>query len=68
MAKALFGHMGGVDPRMSAEVRRLQQRLRDLENEVERLQADNDTLRAIGALEHDLHASDLETVKEPALA
>ena len=67
MAKALFGHVGGPDPRMLADLRRLTQRVRDLESEVERLQAENDTLR-IGALEHDLHASELEAVKEPALA
>ena len=63
MAKALFGHIGGPDPRMVAEVRRLQQRVRDLEDEVARLQADNDTMRTLGALEHEL-----DGVKEPALA
>lgn len=44
MAKALFGHVGGPDPRMVAEMRRLQQRVRDLEAELVRLQAENDTL------------------------
>ena len=68
MAKAIFGHMGGPDARMLAEVSRLQTRVRDLEAEVGRLQTENDTLRTIGALEHDLHSSDLEQVKEPALA
>jgi hypothetical protein len=44
MAKALLGHVGGPDPRMVAEMRRLQQRVRDLEAELVRLQAENDAL------------------------
>jgi len=44
MAKALLGHVGGPDPRMVAEMRRLQRRVRDLEAELVRLQAENDTL------------------------
>lgn len=44
MAKALLGHVGGSDPRVLAEIRRLQQRVRDLEAEVVRLQAHNDAL------------------------
>lgn len=46
MAKALLGHVGGPDPRMVAEMRRLQQRVSDLEAEVVRLQAQNDALSA----------------------
>lgn len=46
MAKALYGHVGGPDPRMVSEVRRLQQRVRDLEAELVRLQAQNDALAA----------------------
>jgi hypothetical protein len=46
MAKALFGHVGGADPRMVSEMRRLQQRVRDLEAELARLQEENDTLSA----------------------
>ena len=46
MAKALFGHVGGPDPRMVSEMRRLQQRIRDLEAELIRLQAQNDPLAA----------------------
>ena len=46
MAKALLGHLGGPDPRMLSEMRRLQQRVRDLENECLRLQAANDALSA----------------------
>ncbi|RJL25033.1 hypothetical protein [Bailinhaonella thermotolerans] len=46
MAKALLGHVGGPDPRMVSEMRRLQQRVRDLEAELIRLQAQNDALAA----------------------
>ncbi|GAB3164650.1 hypothetical protein AB0C14_17400 [Microbispora hainanensis] len=46
MAKALLGHVGGPDPRMISEMRRLQQRIRDLEAELTRLQAQNDALAA----------------------
>ena len=46
MAKALFGHVGGPDPRMLSEMRRLQQRVRDLEAELVRLQDQNDALAA----------------------
>jgi hypothetical protein len=44
MAKALLGHVGGPDPRLITEVRRLQRRVHDLEREVLRLQAENDAL------------------------
>jgi hypothetical protein len=44
MAKALLGHVGGPDPRLVLEMRRLQQRVRDLEAELVRLQAENDAL------------------------
>ncbi|GAA0361682.1 hypothetical protein NE235_27140 [Actinoallomurus spadix] len=47
MAKALLGHVGGPDPRMVAEMRRLQQRVRDLEAELVRLQSENDALAAV---------------------
>jgi hypothetical protein len=43
MAKALFGHVGGPDPRIVSEMRRLQQRVRDLEAELVRLQAENES-------------------------
>jgi hypothetical protein len=46
MAKALLGHIGGPDPRMLAEMRRLQQQVRDLESELVRLQQENDELSA----------------------
>ena len=46
MAKALFGHVGGPDPRVVSEMRRLQRRVRDLEAELARLQEENDVLAA----------------------
>jgi hypothetical protein len=51
MAKALIGHLGGPDPRMLSEMRRLQLRVRDLENECLRLQAANDALCAAASSE-----------------
>jgi hypothetical protein len=64
MAKALLGHVGLTDPRATAELRRLQQRVRDLEAELLRLQAENDSL-AQTVQHEDLLAL---TAKEPALA
>ena len=61
MAKALLGHVGGPDPRMVNEMRRLQQRVRDLEAELVRLQEEKDAL-AVEAT-HDL----LVRPREPAL-
>ena len=63
MAKALFGHVGGPDPRMVSEMRRLQQRVRDLEAELVRLQEQNDAL-ALEAAREDMLVPD----REPALA
>ncbi len=63
MAKALFGHVGGPDPRMVSEMRRLQQRVRDLEAELVRLQEQNDALTLeVG------HEDMLVRDREPALA
>jgi hypothetical protein len=59
MAKALFGHVGGPDPRMVSEMRRLQQRVRDLV----RLQEENDALN-VEAARPDVLVPD----REPALA
>ncbi len=44
MAKALLGYVGGTDPRLISEMRRLQQRVQDLESELVRIQAENDML------------------------
>ena len=62
MAKALLGHVGGPDPRMISEMRRLQQRVRDLEAELMRLQDENDALMAGTSDEEFLVAG-----REPAL-
>jgi len=65
MAKALLGHVGGPDPRLVDEVRRLRRRVIDLETEIGRLLAERDLLTD-GALERPLtstsstHRRDLE--------
>jgi len=46
MAKALLGHVGGPDPRIVSEMRRLQRRVHDLEAELARLQEEKDVLAA----------------------
>ena len=50
MAKALLGYMNTTDPRvvsgLTAENRRLRQRVADLEAHLMRLQAENDALAA----------------------
>ncbi|MCC3771402.1 hypothetical protein [Streptomyces sp. UNOC14_S4] len=69
MAKALLGYVGGSDPRVLSEMRRLQQRVQDLESELVRMQAENDALTA--AVRHDgdslLDSIDVSKA-EPALA
>lgn len=46
MAKALLGHLGGPDPRLSREALLMRRRIADLEALVTRLQRDNDDLAA----------------------
>jgi cell division protein FtsB len=50
MAKALFGHVSATDPRITAQLtaenRRLQQRVADLEDQILRLKTENDALVA----------------------
>lgn len=65
MAKALYGHVGGPDPRMVDEVRRLQRRVRDLESELIRVKRENDELAATVA--HDGLLTLTEEHVEPAL-
>jgi hypothetical protein len=68
MAKALLGHIGGTDLRMVAEMRRLQQRVRDLEDQLLRVQAENDSLAAAAraaSFYSELFAT--VTEREPAL-
>ncbi|WP_026257035.1 hypothetical protein [Actinopolymorpha alba] len=64
MAKALLGHVGGPDPRLVSEVRRLQQRVSELEAHVMRLQAENDSL---SAAVHEGQLLTIEAQHEPAL-
>jgi len=63
MAKAILGHVGGPDPRMLSEMRRLQQRVHDLEAELARLQEANDVLAA--GVSHELIVTTRE--REPVL-
>ncbi len=63
MAKALLGHVGGPDPRMVNEMRRLQRRVRDLEAELARLHEEHDVLTTEAS--HELLVAGHE--REPAL-
>ncbi|MBU7596153.1 hypothetical protein MTQ01_22900 [Streptomyces sp. XM4193] len=67
MAKALLGYVGGSDPRVLAEMRRLQQRVQDLESELVRMQAENDAL-SVAARHGDSLLDSIDVTKgEPAL-
>jgi uncharacterized protein YlxW (UPF0749 family) len=66
MAKALLGYVGGPDPRLLAEMRRLQQRVQDLESELNRVQSENDTLSAVADEQRLLSSIDVPQ-REPAL-
>jgi hypothetical protein len=46
MAKALLGHVGAPNPRVVAELRRLRQRVCDLEAEIARLKEEHGNSRA----------------------
>jgi hypothetical protein len=65
MAKALLGHVGGPDPRLMSEMRRLQRRVRDLEAALVQLQEENDALAA--EVGHELLTAPREREREPAL-
>jgi hypothetical protein len=69
MAKALLGYVGGIDPRLLAEMRRLQQRVQDLESEIGRIQSEKDALVAAAHGEPSLLDSiDIDVPQaEPAL-
>ncbi|BBB00442.1 hypothetical protein RVR_7505 [Actinacidiphila reveromycinica] len=67
MAKALLGYVGGPDPRLLSEMRRLQQRVQDLESELIRMQAENDALTVASREDSLLDSIDV-TRAEPALA
>jgi hypothetical protein len=47
MAKALYGHLGGADPVTANELVRLRRRVRELEDEVDRLRATSEALTAM---------------------
>lgn len=55
MAKAILGHTGRPDFRVLSEVRRLRQRVSDLEAELARLRSENHALTA-GASHETAHA------------
>lgn len=65
MAKALLGYLSSTDPRvasqLTAETRRLRQRVADLEAHVLRLQSENDALAAA------LHDAPLLTLDESSM-
>ena len=63
MAKAILGHVGGPDPRMLSEMRRLQQRVQDLEAVLARLHEANAVLAA--GVSHELIVTSRE--REPVL-
>ena len=65
MAKALLGHVGGVDLRLVDEVRHLRSRVRDLETELARVSAANDALMASVHVEDDIRLLTLDD--QPAL-
>ena len=69
MAKALFGHVGvGPDLRMAAELRRLRQRVRELETEVGELRDANAELIARTTVADELISLSVSDVTaEPAL-
>jgi hypothetical protein len=67
MAKALLGYVGGPDPRLLSEMRRLQQRVQDLESELVRIQAQNDAMAAASHAESLLSSIDVPHA-EPGLA
>jgi hypothetical protein len=70
MAKALLGHVGsGLDVRMVNELRRMRDRVRELEGEVARLEAANTTLTSGLLDQSDMFSLSVDDrVSEPALA
>lgn len=50
MAKALLGHVSGPDPGMLSDIRRLRQRVRDLEARIDRTQQEHEVLAAAARL------------------
>jgi hypothetical protein len=70
MAKALLGHVGvGPDVRIMSEMRRLRERVRDLEHEVARLEEANAALAAGLPLDGEMLSLSVADIveQEPAL-
>ena len=67
MAKALLGHVAAVDHRMVAEMRRLKQRVVDLEAYVSRLEDENAALTSAKYSSNELDSELSELEREPAL-
>jgi cell division septum initiation protein DivIVA len=68
MAKALFGHVAsGPDSRMLAEMRRLRQRVQDLEAELEALRMANASLISQTSVADELISLAAVSDVEPAL-
>jgi hypothetical protein len=71
MAKALMGHVGsGLEVRASYELKRLRDRVRELENEVIRLRAENAELTSAARVDEEMmRLTVAENVRdhEPAL-
>jgi cell division protein FtsB len=67
MAKALLGHLSSADPRVTAQLtaenRRLRQRIAELEAHALRLSAEND---ALAAAVHDAPLLTLDESMQPA--
>ena len=70
MAKALIGHVGhDLDLRMVSELRRMRDRIRELEGEVARLQAANQALSSGLPVDGEMLTLEVpDRVSEPALA
>ncbi|MBV9487055.1 MAG: hypothetical protein JO246_13465 [Frankiaceae bacterium] len=70
MAKALLGHVGhDLDLRMVSELRRMRDRVRELEGEVARLQAANKALSSGLSIDGEMLTLEVpDRISEPALA
>lgn len=64
MAKALIGHVGGIDLRMASDVRRLTLRVKELEAELAHVRADHARLSELLPGQ----VADLADTSHPALS
>lgn len=65
MAKALLGHVGGPDPRMLSDMRRLRRRVRDLEAQLAWMQQEHDVLAAAAGRHAKAGAGDGDAGPQP---